>query len=40
MNTTIYSFIDAPNHYNRLASTFQVRHDVRNSAVKEADKNP
>lgn len=36
MITTIYSFVDAPNRYNRLASTFQVRLDVRNLAVKEA----
>lgn len=40
MITTIYSFADAPNHYNRLASTFQVRLDVRNLAGKKADKNP
>ena len=35
----IHSFTDAFNHYNKLASTCQVKLDVRNSAVKEADKN-
>lgn len=35
----IHSFTDALNHYNKLASTSQVKLDVRNSAVKEADKN-
>ena len=35
----IHSFTDALNHYNELASTCQVKLDVGNSAVREADKN-
>lgn len=35
----IHSFTDALNHYNELASTYKVKLDVGNSAVREADKN-